>query len=113
MRGRRRAKDSSAVDSGAPNSTSSDSGALESSVSRAGTGTEASRVRKVQNPDIPVVPANSSMLMGSSLRFCRERVLPLIQLSFEVFQQLFGDEPVIVDRFAFGIEIGKELPRPR
>jgi hypothetical protein len=33
-----------------------------------------------------VVPANSSMLMGSSLCFCRERVLPLIQLSFEVFQ---------------------------
>jgi hypothetical protein len=59
---------------------------VDISRSKAGTGTEASRVRKLQNPDIPVVPASSSMLMGSSLCFCRERELPLIQLSPEVFQ---------------------------
>src|SRR5262249_17394710 len=80
-------------------------------LSRTGTGTELSRVRKLQKPDIPVVPASSSMLIGSSLRFCREREA-LIQLSFEMAQELIGDEAVIFDRLAFGIEVREKLAGP-
>src|SRR5262252_8997000 len=60
---------------------------------------------------MPVAPANSSMLIGSSLRFCRDRELALIQLSLEMAQQLVGDETVIFDRLAFRIEVGKKLSR--
>jgi hypothetical protein len=73
---------------GAVKTGASKSGALDIGVtwSSTGTETEESRVRKEQNPDMPVVPASSSMLIGSSLRFGRERELPLIQLSFEMNQ---------------------------
>src|SRR6185437_8657031 len=102
--------DSGGAETGALGSTGAVSGALDSSASRTGTLTEASRVRKLQKPDMPVVPANSSMLIGSSLRFCRERELPLIQLSFEMVEQLVGDEPVVFDGFAFRVEVGQEFP---
>ena len=54
------------------------------------------------------VPANSSILMGSSLRLCRERELPLIQLSFKVGQELVGDQLIVLHRFAFRVEIHEE-----